>query len=125
MLPGTWFFKCESKPYWTTRKFKARYCVKGVVQKILYTETLSFYYPVFQWVTVRLLLIFQCILGLQIQSIDFTNAFSQTGITSGEPTSIEFTRDFESDGVQCDVVIRLNKSLSGQDKSSCLCYENL
>ena len=56
-------------------------------------------------------MIFQCILRLQIQSIDFTNAFSQTGITSGEPTSIEFTRDFESDGVQCDVVIRLKAYL--------------
>ena len=33
VLPGTWSFKCKRKPDWTIRKFKARYCVRGDIQK--------------------------------------------------------------------------------------------
>ena len=33
LLPGTWYFKYERKPDWTIRKFKARYCVRGDIQK--------------------------------------------------------------------------------------------
>ena len=51
----------------------------------------------------------QCILGLQSQSIDFTNAFAQADIPSGEPLFIEITRNFKSDGSQHDVFLRLNK----------------
>ena len=54
----------------------------------------------------RLMLILQCILGLQSQSIDFTNAFAQADIPSGEPVFIELTRDFKSDGGQHDVVLK-------------------
>ena len=46
----------------------------------------------------RLMLILQCILGLQSQSIDFTIAFAQTDIPSGEPVFIELPRYFKSDG---------------------------
>ena len=60
------------------------------------------------------MLILQCILGLQSQSIEFTNAFAQADIPSGEPVFIEFPRDFKSDGGQHDVVLKLNKSLYGQ-----------
>ena len=58
------------------------------------------YSPVVQWGTVRLMLIFQCILGFQSQSIDLKNAFSQADIPSGEPVLIELPRDFKSDGGQ-------------------------
>ena len=60
------------------------------------------------------MLILQCILGLQSQSIDFTNAFAQADIPSGEPVFIELTRDFKSDEGQNDVVIKLKKSIYGQ-----------
>ena len=43
------------------------------------------------------MLILKCILGLQIQSIDFTNPFAQVYIPSGEPVFIELPRDFKSD----------------------------
>ena len=33
VLPGTWSFKCKRKPDWKIRKFKARYCVRGDIQK--------------------------------------------------------------------------------------------
>ena len=64
VIPRTWYFKCKRENDWTIRKFKARYCVRGDVQKILFTKPLNLYSPVVQWYTVRLMLIFQCILGL-------------------------------------------------------------
>ena len=68
------------------------------------------------------MLILQCILGLQSQSIDFTNAFAQADIPSGEPVFIELSRDFKSDGGQHDVVIKLKKRLYGQAESARLWY---
>ena len=44
------------------------------------------------------MLILQCILGLQSKSIDFTDAFAQADIPSGETVFIEIPRDFKSDG---------------------------
>ena len=41
VLPGTWSFKFKRKPDWTIRKFKARYCVRGDLQKIVSTELLN------------------------------------------------------------------------------------
>ena len=57
------------------------------------------------------MLILQCIIGFQSQSIDFTNAFAQAYITSGKPFFIELPRYFNSDGGKYDVVIRLKKIL--------------
>ena len=73
----------------------------------------------------RLVLILQCILGFQSQSIDFTNAFSRSDIPIGGTVFIETTRDFKSYGGQCDVVLRLKKSLYGQAESARLWYEKL
>ena len=33
LLPGTWSFKCKRKPDWKIRRFKARYCARGDIQK--------------------------------------------------------------------------------------------
>ena len=123
VLPGTLYFKCKSKTDWKMRKFKARYCVRGDVQKKLSPEPLNYYYSVVQQATVRLMLIFQCILGFQSQSIDFKNAFSQADISNGDTLFIEITRDFKSDGGQHDVVIKLDKILYGQSEPACICYE--
>ena len=122
VIPGTWYFKCNRKPDWTIRKFKTQYYVRGDVQKRLSPEPLNSHSPVVQWATVRLMLILQYILGFQSQSIDFTNAFSQADIPSGETVFIEIPRDFNSDGGQCDVVIGLNKRLYGQSKAAHLWY---
>ena len=67
----------------------------------------------------------QCIIGFQSQSIYFTNSFAQADIPSGEPVSVELPRDFNSDVIQRDVVLKLNKSLYGQAKSARLWYEKL
>ena len=78
-----------------------------------------------QQATVRLILILQCIIGLQSQSIDFTNDFSQADIPSGEPVFIELPSDFNSDGGQHDVVLKLKKSLYGQTEAAHLWYKKL
>ena len=62
--------------------------------------------------------ILKCILGLQSQSIDFTNAFAQADIPSGEPVLIELTKYFKSDGGKHDVVLKLKKSLYGQAEAA-------
>ena len=123
VLPGTWSFKCKRKPFWKIRKFKAQYCVRGDIQRRLSPKPLNLYSPVVQWATVRLMLILQCILGLQSQNIDFKNAFAQEYIPSGDPVFIEILRDFMSDGEQGDVVLKLKKSLYGQAKAARLWYE--
>ena len=99
--------------------------MRGYVQKKLYPEPLNLYFPVVQWATVRLVLILQCIIVFHSQSIDFVNAFSWADIPSGEPVSIELPRYFKSYVRQCDVVIRLNKSLYCQAKATRLWYETL
>ena len=71
------------------------------------------------------MLILRYILGLQSQSIDFTNAFSQEYIPSGEPVFIELPRDFKSGGGQHDVVIKLKKSLYDQAEAAHIWYEKL
>ena len=64
------------------------------------------------------MLILQCILGFQSQNIDFTNAFDQADIPSGEPVFIEIPRYFKSDGGQYDVVLKLKTSLYGKSKNA-------
>ena len=70
------------------------------------------------------MLILQCILGLQSQSIDFTDAFAQADIPSGETVFIERPWDFKSDGGKNDVVLKLKKSLYGQAEAARLWYES-
>ena len=73
----------------------------------------------------RLMLIFQCIIGFQSQSIYFTDAFAQADIPSGETILIELPQDFKSDGGKHDVVLKLKKSLYGQAEAARLWYEKL
>ena len=55
VLKGTWAFKLKRLPDRSPSKFKARYCVRGDLQRvgINHFET---YAPVVQWSTIRLLL---------------------------------------------------------------------
>ena len=92
--------------------------MRGDVKKRLSPKPPNSYYPVVQWATVRLMLIFQCILGLQSPSIDFINPFSQEDVPSGEPVFIRLPRYFKSDGGQGGVILILKKSQYGQDEAS-------
>ena len=52
VIPGTWSFKFKRKPDWKIKKFKARYCVRGDIQKILSSKTQNLYSPEVQEATV-------------------------------------------------------------------------
>ena len=71
------------------------------------------------------MLILQCIICFQSQSIDFANAFAQAYIPIEEPVFIELPRYFKSDVEQWDAVFRLKKSLYGQAEAARLWYEKL
>ena len=72
-----------------------------------------------------LMLIFQFILFLQSQSIDFKDSFSEEDIPSGDPVFIEFIMDFKSNGGKHDVVLMLKKILYVQTEDARLWYEKL
>ena len=69
-----------------------------------------------------LILIFQCILGLQSQSTDLKISFAKAYIPSGEPVFVDLPRDFKSDGGKCDVFLILKKILYGQAEAAHLSY---
>ena len=48
MLPGTWPLKCKRKPDCKISKFKARYCVRGDIQKKISPKPLNSYSLVVQ-----------------------------------------------------------------------------
>ena len=95
--------------------------MRGDFQKILCPKPLDSYSPLIKWATVRLMLILQIILGLQSQSIEFKNTFSQADIPCGEPVFIELPMDSNSYGVKGGVVLRLKKSLYGQARATRIC----
>ena len=109
----------------TIRRFNACYCARGVVQNRLPPEPLETYYPVLQWDTVRMLLIFQSIIVFQRQVLDFTNDFAQVDIPRGKQLFIELPRYLNSDGEQCGVVLILEKIQYGQAKAAHLWYKIL
>ena len=106
-------------------RFKSIYFVRGDFHNRMNPETLNLYYSVFQCATVIFMLIFQCIIVLHSQIVDFANDFTQADISYGEPVLIRFPRYFNSNGGKCDAVLRSKKSLYGQAKATCLQYENL
>ena len=73
----------------------------------------------------RLVFIFQLILGFQSQRIYFKYSFSWDYIIKGGQVFIEIPRYLKSDGGEYDVIIILKKILYGQDKATRLWYEKL
>ena len=78
-----------------------------------------------QLAEVMMMLILQCIIGLQIRIIDFKNAFYWGDIPGGEPVVIVIPRYLESDRGKFGAVLMLNKSIYVQAKSTRLWYEKL
>ena len=91
VLKGTWAFKLKRFPDGTPHKFKARYCVRGDLQRegIDFFET---YAPVVQWSTVRMLLTLVLANKWITKQVDYTNAFAQA--TLHEEVYIEPPRGF-------------------------------
>lgn len=120
ILKGTWAFKLKRLPDGTPSKFKARYCVRGDLQKegVDYFET---YASVVQQSTVRLILTLILAKGWITKQVDYTNAFAQAALM--EEVYIEAPRGFaRSDGKD---VLKLNNSLYGLKQAPKTFYEKL
>ena len=109
ILKGTWAFKLKRLPDGTPLKFKARYCVRGDLQRegVDYFET---YAPVVQWSTVRLLLTLILSNNWTTKQVDYTNAFAQAELN--EEVYIEPPRGFVRKDKR-NMVLKLLKSLYG------------
>ncbi len=118
IIDSTWAFKRKRYPDGLVKKLKARFCVRGDVQKqsIDYFDTYS---PVVQWTTVRLLLIMSIILKLETKQVDFTLAFVQAKAEPG--TYIEMPKMFEEDGY----ILELHRNLYGQCDAPIKFYEHM
>ena len=124
VIPGTWAFRCKRCPDGSFRKFKARYCVRGDVEKRKATEEEDTYSPVVQWGTVCFLLLLTSILGLHTQPIDFSNAFAQASIPDGKDVYIEVPKGVApTDGHDC--VMKRKKPLYGSTTAPLLWCEKI
>ena len=121
ILKGTWAFKLKRRPDGTPLKFKARYCVRGDLQRegVDYFET---YAPVVQWSTVRLLLTLILSHNWVTKQVDYTNAFAQAKLN--ETVFIEAPKGFGwGDGK--DKVLQLINSLYGLKQAPKTFYDKL
>jgi len=79
ILKATWAYRIKRLPTGEIRKFKARFCARGDLQKqgINFTDTYS---PVISWSTVRLCFILAEKYNLISHQCDYANAFCQSPI---------------------------------------------
>ena len=102
-------------------KFKARYCVRGDLQRegVDYFDT---YAPVIQWSTVRLLLTMVLSKNWKTKQVDYTNAFAQARLK--EEVYIESPRGFGRKDKK-DMVLKLINSLYGLKQAPKTFFEKL
>jgi hypothetical protein len=120
VIKTTWVFKLKCLPDGTPLKFKARFCVRGDLQKEGedYFET---YAPVVQWSTIRLLLTLILQEGWATKQVDYTNAFAQAEIHDDiviDPPKLFGSRNGK------DLVLRLLKSLYGLKQAPRTFFKN-
>ena len=93
VIKSTWAFKLKRYPDGLIKKFKARLYARGDMQLegIDFFETCT---PVFQWTTVRLMLIIEVLLGLRSKQGDFTGAFLHSDLGKDEKVFFDMPRGF-------------------------------
>lgn len=99
------------------KKFKARFCARGdrQLEGIDYFET---YAPVVMWVTIRLLLILECLLGLVSKQGDVECAFLHAHLEPGEKVYIDMPLGFKQYGKGGRAkVLKLKRTLYGLKQS--------
>ena len=121
VIPTTWAMKIKRYPNGDFRSFKARFCVRGDLQKKTVSD-IDTYSPVVQWSTVRLMLIISIALNLKTRSTDFSNAFAQAEM-KGDPVYIAVPP--KMGGFPSGSVLKLNKSLYGQVDAPKMWYDKL
>ena len=108
IISGAWDFKCKLFPHGGFRKSKARYCVRGYIQKRLSDVPMNTYATVVQWFMLRLILSLTCIVVLKTQSTNFSNAFSLAELN--QPVYLQPPDKYSNTSWGENPIIRLNKS---------------
>lgn len=121
VLKGTWVFKLKIFPDGSPLKFKARYCVRGDLQKEG-VDCFKTYAPVVQWSTVQTLLTLILANDWVTKQVDYTNAFAQAKLN--EHVYIKAPAGFDNSDKQ-PKVLRLIKSLYGLRQAPCTFFEKL
>jgi hypothetical protein len=117
VIPSTWAFKCKRYPDGCIKKFKARFCARGIKQLkgIDFFET---YAPVVQWTTIQLMLILEILLGLKSKQGNVLCAFLHGELERGENVCVEMPLGFSQyskDGTR--KVLKLKKTRYGLQQS--------
>ena len=109
VLPSTWAFKLKRFPDGLVKKFKARFCVRGDLQKegVDYFATWS---PVVQWTTVRSLLILAANKKLVSAQADITAAFVHADLGPDEHIFVHQPAGFKRGS---NMVLKLKRSVYG------------
>ena len=94
VIKSTWAFKFKRYPYVFINKFKSRLCARGDMQ-LEGVDFLEKYAPVFQWTTVRLMLILKFILGLKSKQVDVTDACLHAQLGKDQKVFVEMPRGFK------------------------------
>ena len=113
VVPTTWAFKLKRYPDGVAKKFKARFCVRGDLQTegIDYFETWAL---VFQWTTVRSMMILATKLHLCTAQADITAAFVHAPLPPAEQVFVHQPAGFHRGS---DLVLQLKYSLYGMKQS--------
>jgi hypothetical protein len=109
ILPSTWAFKIKRFPDGLVKKFKARFCVRGDMQKegIDFFETWS---PVVQWTTVRSMMVLAANRKLVTAQADITAAFVHAELGQDEHIYVHQPAGFRRGE---NMVLKLKKSVYG------------
>jgi hypothetical protein len=121
ILPSTWAFKIKRFPDGLVKKFKARFCVRGDMQKegIDFFETWS---PVVQWTTVRSMMILAANQNLVTAQADITAAFVHAELKPKEHIYVHQPAGFRRGS---NMVLKLKKSVYGLRQAPRYFFEHL
>jgi hypothetical protein len=121
VIPSTWVFRRKFKPDGSFSKLKARFCVRGDLQKDVEGETFA---PVVDWGTLRLVFSLAIAHNLHTTQIDFKNAFVQAPLS--DPIYLELPPGkWRTDPTYAGKVLRVKKSLYGDRRAPNLWYMHL
>jgi len=113
VIPTTWAFKIKRWPTGLFRKVKARFCVRGDLQKDG-VDVFDTYAPVASWSSIRMLMTIALHKKWVTKQIDFSNAFVQASLP--HPVYVALPAMFhDSSGIPTnELCLKLQKSLYGQ-----------
>ena len=117
IIPCTWVFSIKRRPDGSIKKFKARLCLRGDLQKGQFDT----YAPVASFSTIRIFLITALMFGWETCTIDFSNAFVQALVQTD--VWMHLPRGFVSK--RSGTCLKLIRSLYGAAFSPRLWYEHL